>query len=116
MPLTLADLKAKRRSVTVTWEGETINIEYAPADVNPSYNSQVSALVKNGGGELDEAQQWALLLRVVKSWDLMDGDQPLPVSPEVLSVLPNSLLQSIVVAVVQDARPKAPTAATSNGG
>jgi len=115
MPLNLADLRAKRRTVAVEWEGETINVEYRPQAVNPAFESSLRNLVQNSSGKT-EAEQWAVVLGAVSGWDLVDGKKPLPVSTEVLSELPSSLLQKILVDILADARPKAPTAALSAAG
>lgn len=114
MPLQLSDLKAKLRKVPVEWEDETLTVEYWPQRFSPSYQDKVAKMIKTQGQT--ESDGWAIMLEVLAGWDIMDGDQPVPVNKGTISSLPNSLLMAILMAIRTDAFPNPTSGGTSAAG
>lgn len=113
MPLSLSALAAKTRKLAVTWDGETIEVEYKTAAVNPAYQSM---LQKIDDKKSDQPSQWEAVLSIISTWDIVDGGKPLPITKESLAKLPTSLLMAIVNAIMEDVNPNPRSGAPSAAG
>jgi hypothetical protein len=115
MPLDLSDLKAKKRTVIVDYEGESIKVDYRPQMINPEYQTFLKRL-KDDQATDDEAEQWESVLRVVCGWDIVDDGKPVQITRENLAILPTSLLLTIMEAVMEDASPNRKSGGLSAAG
>lgn len=110
MPISLADLTRKTRTVVVDFDGDTINVTYAPGRLTPGVESRLTQANEDGrpaSGVADE------LARLLLSWDIMGDDgAPAPITSDLLHELPTALLLRIVAAIGEDSRPNAQSAVT----
>lgn len=112
MPLTLTQIAANRASVTVTYAGQTVTLEYSPALITEKAIAEMSALSDSAarpatGDASDEANEDAarslsefsgmmgaindLLCRIVLAWDVYEDDAQtvmFPLTPDRLADLP----------------------------
>lgn len=113
MPLSLSTLAAKTRKLAVQWDGETVQIEYKTAAVNPAYQSMLQKLDNK---KSDQAAQWEAVFGVIAKWDIVDDGAPLPITKESLAKLPTSLLVAISNAIIEDVNPNPKSGKPSAAG
>lgn len=90
MSLSLADLVADRRTITVAYKGHEVSVTYKPA----AYTGEVA---RTGLPYLE------FVVALVESWDLVDGDTPVAVDEETVGSLPQAFLKAVSVAIIGDA-------------
>lgn len=105
MPLNLANLKHNTRSVSIDYFGEPVNLTYRPSEMTPATEAELQ-------GAADEERTEVMVrtvARLVTAWDVMDGDEPLPITADVLRGLPSAFLLHVLDGIQADMRPKAKT-------
>lgn len=100
MPISLANIKNDKRTVTVNYFGDTCEVTYKPSALTPT--------VEN---ELREAEDNSVLIDtlcdMLTAWDVLGEDgAPLPIEVKVLNSLPNALLGAIMQGCREDMLPK----------
>lgn len=102
MPISLAELKSNTRTVVIPYFDDAVRVTYLPSELTPTVESQirVSAVEDDNSVMLD------VLSRLIVEWDVMDGDEPLPHTPEVLTHLPTPFLSAIFQGIREDMAPK----------
>ena len=113
MPLDISALAAKTRAVSVVWDGETIEVTYKVAELTPAYQSM---LAKINTRNMEQDAQWEIVLRILKSWDIVDGGKPAPIARETFAKLPTSLLMAIINALIEDINPNPKSGKPSAAG
>lgn len=98
MPINLAQIAADRATIQVEFGGETSKITIRPSIVTPARISAARASAQDGGDDL--ADTVGFLVEVIESWDVVDGDQPVPVSAEVISQMRLDLVQALTKAII----------------
>lgn len=99
MGMTLSKVQAKERTVTVLWDGETVDVGYRPAAVTPALLSTVQEAAE--ASNLDVIGM--MMEPMLAWWDVLDDDgNRLPTSAEVIRIIPLAFTME-VLKVVQDA-------------
>lgn len=115
MSVTLAKIQAPRAvALEVTWYGEKITVRYDESRYTADYADALP-------GRLQEAKTgrgaWVELLSPVTDWDILDDQgQHLPVTAEVIGVLPTGLLAAMHSAIMDDLLPNRRRAQPSAAG
>lgn len=110
MPIRLADLTSKTRTVNVPYDGESIAVTYYPGRLTPATESRLNKANEDNRPASGVAAELALIMA---SWDVLDDKgKPEPVTAELLAQMPTRLLLAIVGAIGTDARPNALSAAS----
>ncbi len=110
MTVTLEKLLSNTASVEVSYGEDTITLEYYPGKVTEETLASLSKLAKakdedamvEGFRTLN-----TVLCSLIKSWDIMSGEQMLPVTMEYLPQLPVMLRARMSQAILKDFRPEA---------
>lgn len=105
MPISQANLKNNKRTVTGEYYGETFTVTYKPSE----YTLAVQSGIDNPDtDETSNEKLINLLTNMLTAWDVLDekGD-PLPITPEILADLPVALLGAIQMCCREDMTPKA---------
>jgi hypothetical protein len=115
MPIHLSDLKAKRRTIPITYLDETGEATYLPGEITEQMFSDMRAAQEAG----DENTLNTLLSTLVYSWDVVDeAGKMIPLknshgpAPE-LSGLPIPFKSAVLTQVMEDILPNRPSANTS---
>ena len=91
MPVKVSDLVKNERTVSLDFDGDTLNIRYRPNSLTVGIERRLAAA--EGGEETIDAGLEALLALIVE-WDLLGEDgKPLPVTKEQMEALPGVVLQ-----------------------
>lgn len=99
MPITVAKMAAREAPLTVSGGhlgDESINLVYYP-------NKITLDMQKHLARGLEGTTQF--LVEVLKSWDVLDGDEPYPITAESLEKLSSAVLDQIGLAIIHDLRP-----------
>ncbi len=139
MAIKLHQLTKERKTVTVEYEGETVEIEYRPGAITPQMQSVASRLQliskkqkvrdtdKARGivmevtddDEMESASEMAALMSdfsdiivaLIASWDIVEEDgSKLPVSHKTVMAMPLTFLTTVFSATMEDMRPNARSA------
>ena len=139
MAIKLHQLTKERKTVTVEYEGETVEIEYRPGAITPQMQSVASRLQliskkqkvrdtdKARGivmevtddDEMESASEMAALMSdfsdiivaLIASWDIVEEDgSKLPVSHRTVMAMPLTFLTTVFSATMEDMRPNARSA------
>lgn len=139
MAIKLHQLTKERKTVTVEYEGETVEIEYRPGAITPQMQSVASRLQliskkqkvrdtdKAKGiilevtddDEMESASEMAALMSdfsdiivaLIASWDIVEEDgSKLPVSHKTVMAMPLTFLTTVFSATMEDMRPNARSA------
>ena len=142
MAIKLHQLTKERKTVTVEYEGETVDVEYRPGAITPQMQSVASRLQliskkqkvrdedkKRGivtdltdDDETENATEMAALMSdfsdiivaLVASWDIVDEDnKKLPVNHKIVMAMPLTFLTTLFSATMEDMRPNARSAGNS---
>lgn len=99
----LSTLTTQRKALSVPCDGGVLMVGYNPS----AYTPRLEAQLRNGTeGPADLA---ALLVAVLKDWDLTDEEeQPVPITLDSLLGLPITLLAQIAEVVTGDLVPNSP--------
>jgi len=103
----VSTLQKSTRKIQVSVSEGELSVEYRPA----AYTAEVEMMMLEAE-KSPLSTMCKLIEKIVVSWDLMDGDQPYPVTFEALSRLPVQFLSAIVQAITEDMRPN-PTSSAS---
>ncbi len=101
----LTELRRKARTITVQWpvsesQNVAIQVTYDPGKI-----TMASQDIPDDGKTLHDYWE-ERVMDYVSAWDLMDDDgKQLPVSPEGIAKLETALVQTILLAIQEDARP-----------
>jgi len=101
MPLQISDLGKERRTFTWEYLGEEIEITYNIYLFTPEMEAEI-----NSGGVTEERLSQILvenLLVIMVDWDVMDGDQKVPLTYEAFMALPTRLIGDLMMAIADDA-------------
>jgi hypothetical protein len=101
MPLDLQSYKATVKSVSVAVGGETLSVSYRPSELTPRFLKELKE--KSTGGDAETTAE--MLFHILTKWDVTDGGNPVPLTPEILASLGFDLLNAIVQAVMEDLNP-----------
>lgn len=91
MPITLADLKKGRRTISVALPEGTVTMTYRSGEVTLASFEELATITR-------------MVANWVESWDLMDGDEMYPISEESVARLPQSFVCAIWDAIGEDVR------------
>ncbi len=93
MAIRLADLQKETRAIEVEISGERLTVEYRVNVVTPAFLNSNPGLVE----QLEAA---------LVNWDLLGekDDQPLPITKEVLQMIPVTVLSRILEEITDDIR------------
>ena len=111
MGITLGDLRNNRRTVPVTFDGMTFNVEYRPGALTPTF------------GEEERGKEWLIkvLLKLLADWEVYEDDAETVRAPITEGLLSSEafgvpLLRAIYDAVTDDAfLPKARATTLQSG-
>lgn len=98
MPLDLRAVQLEDRKVTVEYADHKFDVHYFPHKLDGPLNKRiVSATDDPSFANMDVAVK-----ALVKSWDLMDGSKPWPLTDERIAELPLMLKIRVCNAIVSD--------------
>lgn len=104
MPLDLAQLLARKATVTVDYAGETVAVDYRPhaltAEVQARLQAASDAAAEDATGALEALLD--VLPMLVDGWDVTEGGVTLPVDRATLRRVPLQFLGAIAAAVTQE--------------
>lgn len=102
---TLAETRRRARTITVNWPVDDNNTVPIQVTYDPGKITMESQDIPDDGKTLHDFWE-ERLCQYVRSWDLMSDDgQPLPVTPEGVAMLETAMVQVILTAIQEDARP-----------
>ena len=111
MSVSLRQLQQQRKTITITYAGETFDVVYNPAAMTPK---ALDILIGDSG---DKHSIIRNLLLFLQDWDIVDeAGAKVPVSSEILEELPIDLLADISKAINEDIQPGEAKGATSKDG
>lgn len=114
MSITRKTITEKVRTITVEWEGETLDVGIYPGRYTPELMSEVMGMVKDAEGSSEQAQLdtvGQMVQPLLAWWDLYDDEQAeqegrrMPVNAATIATIPLSLTQAILVKASQSVRP-----------
>lgn len=109
MAVKLGDLSAKTRTVTVSYEGETVAVDYLPGRVTMAVQARMDAAQSMSAGTANQ-ELTSVLTEILAGWDILDEDgERLPVTADLVRQLPVTFLAALTMAIFEDLRPNAPT-------
>lgn len=101
MPLNLANIKNDKRTLTITTMWGDCEVTYKPSALTPTVEDEMRAAD-------DTRALIDTLCDMLLAWDVLDDEgEPLPITPAVLSAIPNALLGAIMQGCREDMIPKA---------
>lgn len=95
----LETLRAKRASLKIEFDGETINAEILPHKLTPEYRARLQKLAREESEERDADAQ--MVSELVASWDVTAGGEPYPPTYENLREIPIALLTVTATAILE---------------
>ena len=95
----LEDVINSTRQVEVTYQGQSLNVQWDAAKLTPVL------LDRMAGESVSAMDMVAALVELLVSWDLMDGDEPYPITTESLQVLPAEFLSAILKGITDSLTP-----------
>jgi hypothetical protein len=101
MPLQISDLGKERRTFTWEYLDQEIEITYNVYQFTPEMEAEI-----NAGGHTDERMSQILvenLLAILIDWDVLDGEDKIPLEYDRLMELPTRLMADLMQAIGQDA-------------
>lgn len=114
MPLTLSDLAKDITPIALDFAGDVLHLEVFTKRLTPALLADLSAL-EHGGVEATQ-HAVALLLKLVKRWDLEEEPGvPLPLTLEKVALLPLELLGAVIRGVLEQLSLTPQNGASSNG-
>lgn len=101
-----------RRTMTVDYDGESIDVTFRPAAINDNWVDRLQGLDKE-----DRQGYMELLCEALIAWDILDEDgQPLPPTVELMRALPLDLLYQITWDLFESLTPKKRSSRLSGAG
>jgi hypothetical protein len=112
MAFELNDLLSNQKWVPVEYGGEVLNVAYRPVATSMRKQAELQQAFKNmqkaaaeGESELVQVDRAAALFcEIVSGWDMTMHGQPIPVTAETASLLPQTLFTAIMDAVLGDGK------------
>jgi hypothetical protein len=101
MPLQVKDLGKEQRTFIWDYLGEEVSITYNVYKFTPEMEEQI-----NEGGVTEERMARILvenLLIILIAWDVMDGEEVVPIEFDAFMSLPTRLLGDLMMAIGEDA-------------
>lgn len=114
MGITLGELKANRRQVTIEFDDIQFAVTYRPGAITPTFGESEKA-------DADKPWLIATLLKLIEAWDIFEDDAEtarVPVTAETLSsgAFGVPRLKALYDQIIDDAfLPKASAATSQNG-
>jgi hypothetical protein len=103
MPLSITDLAANEKHLTISFGDDALNLVYYPNKMTSKLLLHIDEVYD---GTKDELGIHEALSELIKSWDLTDTDgSPYPITPTALSKLGIPVLRVITQAIGEDSRP-----------
>ena len=114
MALTLNNLVANQKTLTVEFEGGNLDVTYTPRKLSAAYLAKINDSLEEG----DTLAMARLFCDIVTGWDIEgplneEGDaefvaagELIPLEPEFVAWIPGPILQHIISEVAADAVPK----------
>lgn len=91
MALKLQNIRENTRTVRVIIGGETLNLT-----INPGYlNQEVMDQYREASDEGDHDTMAHVFSNIVREWDLLDGDDVMPINAETMRTLPTVVLTRV---------------------
>lgn len=91
MALKLQNIRENTRTVRVIIGGETLNLT-----INPGYlNQEVMDQYREASDEGDHDTMAHVFGNIVREWDLLDGDDVMPINAETMRTLPTVVLTRV---------------------
>lgn len=91
MSLSLADLVNDRRTITVDYLDHQVKVVYKPS----AYTGEVAM-------QLGVMSTWEFVVKVVESWDVLDGDTPVAINEANVNGLPIRFLRMVASSIIED--------------
>jgi hypothetical protein len=101
MPLQISDLGKERKTFIWEYLGEEIEVTYNVYKFTPEMEAEI-----NSGGNMDERVSQILvenLLIILLDWDVMDGENKVPLEYDAFMALPTRLIADLMMAIGEDA-------------
>lgn len=91
MALKLQNIRENTRTVRVIIGGETLNLT-----INPGYlNQEVMDQYREASDEGDHDTMAHVFGNIVREWDLLDGEDVMPINAETMRTLPTVVLTRV---------------------
>lgn len=104
MAMKLTEVRAKTKTVTVTWDDETVDVCYAPNRFTP----EVMEAVAEAETQQNLSIMGAMLEPLLEWWDVLDDNENrIPTSAENIAKMPLPFLMRVLSVVQEDQNPPA---------
>jgi hypothetical protein len=100
MPLNINDLGKERRTFVWEYLGEEISVTYNIYQVTPEFEAELEDAI--GDSEFQTQALIEMVLKVVLDWDILDGDEKIPMTVEGLQKVPTRILADVMQAIGTD--------------
>lgn len=101
MPLQIADVGKEQRTFTWEYLGEEIPITYNLYIFTPEVEDEIEELV--GDSEFQTRGLVQMVLHLVTDWEILDGEEKIPITREGLAKVPVRVLADLMSAIRDDA-------------
>ena len=118
MAINAKKFKNEVKPLTIEIGGEVLNIAYRPHAYTPRLEEEAQRLREE---KTASTALVAMLMPVLASWDLMDGEvddpqsKPIPITQEALVEQPSVILGAVISAIGKDLNPQKASAPQSEG-
>lgn len=116
MPIHTAKFKDTHEAVSVSYGGETANVEYNKDAISTREWRSIRKRARAEGDEADDEFSVAILSRLLVKWDVFAdeaGKKPVPITKEALDELPPQFLNAVVKAITENMFPQPATESSS---
>lgn len=104
MAMTLSKVQEKESTVTVLWDGETVDVGYRPGAVTAALLEKV----QHAANDNDMGVIGILFTQMLAWWDVLDDQgERIPVTPENVSQVPLDFAMNVLQTVQGAMRPPA---------
>ena len=103
MAVVLDDMKGRTKVISISWDGETVDVSYFPNVVTPDLLEKVDEAAKKD----DLSVLGVMLEPVLDWWDILehDGGPRIPTDAETIRSVPMSFLNALQKAITEDSNP-----------
>jgi len=116
MAVNLADLAAKKKPLVFEFEGDTVNANYYPHKLTPTFRAKLNRIDLDGSAD-EQAHGSAVKMiaeLLAPDWDVMAGDEPFQPTSErnwydTLCLAPQGLIAATVAAISNDVGKQTPS-------
>ncbi|MFN8533846.1 MAG: hypothetical protein U0556_09885 [Dehalococcoidia bacterium] len=109
MPLDLAKQREKTKSLTFDWDGEAVTLTYRVHTLTARRMARLDELAAASSQGAAAVGLIEMFCAIVAGWDVMQGDEPLPIDETTLLDVDIPFLNACFDAIRQDRRPDPPT-------